>query len=232
LSNGFEANRAIQRNERNAMLQRESIAIHLEKKIVVRFAASILFALLLGSWFAPVFAQQPGQQTFASPDDAGSAFFGAMQKQDDQLPLSILGQAGEEVLSSGDPAEDADARVSFVVKYKEMHRYVTEPNGTVTLVVGAENWPFPIPLVNKHGSWYFDTAAGKDEILFRRIGKNEIAAMDACGDLVARRKSDILLARWETFRSNSPRSWSATKAGAMVFTGSMFPMRSIVHLIP
>jgi hypothetical protein len=178
----------IQRNERNAMLQRDSIAVHFEKKIVVRFGASILFALLLGSWFAPTFAQQPGQRTFPSPEDAGSAFFAAMQKQDDQLPLSILGHAGEDVLSSGDPAEDADARVSFVVKYKEMHRYVTEPNGTVTLVVGAENWPFPIPLVNNHGSWYFDTAAGKDEILFRRIGKNEIAAMEACGDLVDAQK--------------------------------------------
>jgi len=170
------------------MLQRDSIAVRFERKIVVRFAASILFALLLGSWFAPTFAQQPGQRTFPSPEDAGSAFFAAMQKQDDQLPLSILGQAGQDVLSSGDPAEDADARVSFVVKYKEMHRYVTEPNGTVTLVVGAENWPFPIPLVNHQGSWYFDTDAGKDEIIFRRIGKNELAAMDACRELVDAQK--------------------------------------------
>lgn len=170
------------------MLRRDSIAVHCEKKIVVRFAASILFALLLGPWFAPTFAQGLGQRTFPSPEDAGTAFFAAMQTQDDRLPLSILGQAGEDVLSSGDPAEDADARVSFVVKYKEMHRYVTEPNETVTLVVGAENWPFPIPLVNNRGSWYFDTAAGKDEILFRRIGKNEVAAMDACGDLVEAQK--------------------------------------------
>ena len=170
------------------MLQRNSIAIHFEKKSVGRFAALILSALISGSWFAPAFAQQPEQRTFGSPDDAASAFFAAMQTQDDQVPLSILGPAGEDVLSSGDPVEDANARISFVVKYREMHRFVTEPDGTLTLVVGAENWPFPIPLVSNRGSWYFDTLAGRDEILFRRIGKNEIAAMDACRDLVEAQK--------------------------------------------
>jgi DUF2950 family protein len=178
----------LKRDARNAMLQRNSIAVHFEKKSVIRFAASILFALLLVSWFAPTFAQQPGQRTFASPEDAASAFFAAMQKQDDQLPLSILGPAGKEVLSSGDPVEDANARISFVVKYQEMHRFVTEPDGTITLVVGAENWPLPIPLVHNHRSWYFDTLAGRDEILLRRIGSNEIAAMDACRDLVEAQK--------------------------------------------
>jgi len=78
-----------------------------------------------------------------------------------------------------------NARVGFVVKYQEMHRFVTEANGTVSLIVGAENWPFPIPLVNNHGAWFFDTAAGKDEILFRRIGKNELAAIDAIRELGA-----------------------------------------------
>jgi Protein of unknown function (DUF2950) len=188
LSSACEANMIIRRNERKAMSQRNSNAIHFEKKSVGRFAALILSALLVGSWFTPVFAQQPGQRTFASPDDAASAFFAAMQTQDDQLPLSILGPAGEDVLSSGDPVEDANARISFVVKYQEMHRFVTEPNGTLTLVVGAENWPFPIPLINHHGSWYFDTLAGRDEILLRRIGRNEIAAMDACSDLVQAQK--------------------------------------------
>jgi len=111
-----------------------------------------------------------------------------MQGQDDQAPLHILGPAGKDVLSSGDRAEDADARIGFVVKYQEMHRFVTESNGTVVLIIGAENWPFPIPLVNNHRSWYFDTAAGKDEIVFRRIGKNELAAMDACRELVEAQK--------------------------------------------
>jgi Protein of unknown function (DUF2950) len=176
------------RMERNTMLQRISTFVERERKSFVRFAVSALFAASLGCSLVPTFAQEPGQRAFASAEDAGPAFFAAMQTQDEQSLLNILGPAGKEILSSGDAAEDSDARVGFVVKYQEMHRFVKEPNGTVTLVVGAENWPFPIPLVNNHGSWYFDTPAGKDEILFRRIGRNEIAAMDACRDLVDAQK--------------------------------------------
>jgi hypothetical protein len=174
--------------ERNTMLHRISVFVQLECKGFVRFAVSVLFALSLGCSSAPMFAQEPGQGTFASAEEASRALFGAMEAQDEQAPLSILGAAGEDLPSSGDPQEDLDARVGFVVKYQEMHRFVTETNGTVTLVVGAENWPFPIPLVKTNGSWYFDTAAGKDEIVFRRIGRNEIAAMDACRDLVVAQK--------------------------------------------
>jgi hypothetical protein len=173
--------------ERNIM-QRISILFQSEGKCVLRIVASVLFALFLGCSFGPTFAQQPGQRTFASTEDAGNAFFAAMQAPDDQAPLTILGPAGKDVLSSGDSAEDADARETFIVKYQEMHRFVTEANGKVALVVGAENWPFPIPLANNHGSWYFDTAAGKDEIVFRRVGKNELAAMDACRELVEAQK--------------------------------------------
>jgi hypothetical protein len=174
--------------EKNIMLQWNAIFAQLKCKSVARFAVPALFALSLACSSTPIFAQEPGQQTFASPGDAGHAFFAAMQAQDDQAPLRILGPAGKDVLSSGDRAEDADARTGFVVKYQEMHRFVTESNGTVALVIGAENWPFPIPLVNNHGAWYFDSAAGKGEIVFRRIGKNELAAMDACRDLVGAQK--------------------------------------------
>jgi hypothetical protein len=174
--------------EKNIMLHRISIFAERECKNLVRSAARVLFALSLGGSFLPTFAQQPGQRTFASTEDAGRALLEAMQTQDERAPLNILGPDAKDVLSSGDPSEDADARVGFVVKYEEMHRFVTEPNGMVTLVVGAENWPFPIPLVSNHGSWYFDTDAGKDEILFRRIGENELAAMEACSALVDAQK--------------------------------------------
>jgi hypothetical protein len=176
------------RMERNTMLRRISIFVQVGCKNFARFAVSVLFVLPLGCSSAPMFAQEPGQRTFASAEEASRALFGAMEAQDEQAPLSILGAAGKEVLSSGDPQEDLDARVGFVVKYQEMHRFVTETNGAVTLVVGAENWPFPIPLVKSNGSWYFDTAAGKDEIVFRRIGRNELAAMDACRELVEAQK--------------------------------------------
>jgi len=174
--------------ERNTMLHMISFFVQLECKSFVRFAVSVLFALSLGCVSAPMFAQEPGQRTFASAEDASRALFDAMQAQDEQAALSILGRAGKDVLSSGDPVEDLDTRTGFVVKYQEMHRFVTETDGTVTLAVGAENWPFPIPLVKKNVSWYFDTATGKDEIVFRRIGRNEISAVDACRDLVDAQK--------------------------------------------
>lgn len=170
------------------MLQTMSNFVQGECKSFVRFVATAVVALSLGGSYAPAFAQQPGQQTFASAQDAARALLVAMQSQDEQSPLSVLGPAAKEVLSSGDSLEDADARVDFVVRYQAMHRFVTEANGIVTLVVGAENWPFPIPLVNNHGKWYFDTNAGKEEILFRRIGRNELAAEDACQDLVEAQK--------------------------------------------
>jgi hypothetical protein len=169
--------------EKNTMLHNFSIVVRLERKFV-RLVLPAMCALSLGCLPAPTFAQEPGQRTFTSAEDAGREFFAAMQSQDEQAPLRILGTAGKDVLSSGDSIEDSDARVGFVTKYQEMHRFVTEPDGKVTLVIGAENWPFPIPLVNNHGSWYFDTAAGEDEIVFRRIGKNEVAAMDALRELV------------------------------------------------
>ncbi|PYT90608.1 MAG: DUF2950 domain-containing protein [Acidobacteria bacterium] len=173
--------------ENRIMLQRISNSFQGKNKRFAGFAAAVL-AVSLGCSIAPLFAQEPGQRTFASTEEASRALFHAMQLQDEQAPLSILGQAGKEVVSSGDPQEDMDARTSFIVKYKEMHRFVTEEDGTVTLVVGAENWPFPIPLVKNNGSWYFDTPAGKDEILFRRLGRNELAAMDACRELVDAQK--------------------------------------------
>jgi hypothetical protein len=174
--------------EKNIMRHRISHFVLLKRMNLFRFAMPVLFGLSFGYSSAPTLAQEQGQRTFASAEDASRALFEAMQVQGEQAPLSILGPAGKELLSSGDPIEDSDARAGFVVKYQEMHRFVTEANGTVTLVVGAENWPFPIPLVNHHGSWYFDTDAGKGEIVFRRIGRNELAAMDACRELVAAQK--------------------------------------------
>lgn len=170
------------------MLRNMLILVRPGWRAFVRFAA---FALFVFSWrasYTPTLAQQVGQQTFASVEDAGRALFAAMHAPDDRSLMTILGPAGNDVISSGDPVEDLDARTNFSTKYEEMHRFVKEPNGTVKLVVGAENWPLPIPLVNKNGAWYFDTPAGKDEILFRRIGKNELSAMQACSDLVDAQK--------------------------------------------
>ena len=133
-------------------------------------------------------AQQPGQKTFSSPEDASNALVTAAQNNDEKAMLDILGPDGKQIVSSGDETEDAQSRANFVQRYQEMHRLVKEPDGTTTLYIGAENWPTPIPLVNKGNSWYFDTEAGKKEILYRRIGRNEISTIRVCQELVAAQK--------------------------------------------
>jgi Protein of unknown function (DUF2950) len=127
---------------------------------------------------------QAGQQTFPSPADASQALVAAIQKDDEGALLKVLGLNAKDIISSGDPAEDKQNRAQFAQKYQQMHRLRTEPDGTTTLYIGAENWPTPIPLMHKGSAWYFDTAAGKQEILYRRIGKNEMAVIQTCTELV------------------------------------------------
>src|ERR1035437_3828487 len=128
-------------------------------------------------------AQPAGQKTFSSAEEASTALVTAAQNNDEKAMLEILGPDGKQIVSSGDDIEDADSRANFVHKYQEMHRLVKEPDGTTTLYIGAENWPTPIPLVNKGNSWYFETEAGKKEILYRRIGLNELSAISVCQEL-------------------------------------------------
>jgi DUF2950 family protein len=144
--------------------------------------------LLTGGLAIPSLAQQPGQKTFSSPQDASSALVAAMQSNDEKAMLNILGPDGKQIVSSGDEIEDAQNRANFADKYQEMHRLVKEPDGTTTLYIGAKNWPTPIPLVNKDNAWYFDTDAGKREILFRRVGRNEMSTIHVCQELVAAQK--------------------------------------------
>jgi hypothetical protein len=159
------------------------------------FASTVLLMLLLlivlvvAGFFESSFAQAAPPpaassqvapaKTFASAAEAADALFQAALSQDEQALEAILG-AGKEVTSSSDEAEDKLEREQFTQKYQEMHRLVREPDGTTVLYIGAENWPFPIPLASKNGAWYFDCDRGKQEILFRRIGENEATAIDVC----------------------------------------------------
>lgn len=137
---------------------------------------------------APSLAQQQGQRSFDSPVAAVSALFTAVHSNSDRAMLSVLGPDGKRIVSSGDATEDVAARANFVRKYDQMHRLVKEPDGTLTLYVGAENWPMPIPIVQSGRAWYFDTAAGEREILYRRIGRNELSAIRVCEELAAAQK--------------------------------------------
>jgi Protein of unknown function (DUF2950) len=133
-------------------------------------------------------AMAQGQKSFSSPADASSALFKAMQGNDEKALLDILGPDGKQIVSSGDATEDANNRANFVRRYEEMHRLMKEPNGTTTVYIGARNWPLPIPIVGSGKSWHFDTEAGKKEILYRRVGKNEISTIHVCHELVAAQK--------------------------------------------
>jgi hypothetical protein len=144
--------------------------------------------LLAGCLVTRSMAQQAGQKTFASPEEASNALLTATDSSDEKAMLEILGRDAKQIVASGDENEDAASRANFVQKYKEMHRLVKEPDGTTTLVIGAKNWPTPIPLVSKGRAWYFDTEAGKNEILYRRIGRNEISTIRVCQELVLAQK--------------------------------------------
>jgi hypothetical protein len=144
--------------------------------------------LLMGCLAAGSPAQEKGQKTFSSAEEASQALVTALQSNDEKAILDVLGQDAKQIVSSGDDAEDRENRAGFIKKYQEMHRLVLEPDGTTTLYIGAKNWPTPIPLVKKDSAWYFDTDAGKQEILFRRIGRNEMSAIRVCEELVAAQK--------------------------------------------
>ena len=128
-----------------------------------------------------VASPKPVQKTFASPADAGTALFEAAKSEDQQALVAIFGPDAKEFLSSGDAVSDKDSLQAFVAAYNQMHRWIAIKSGGEMLVTGADNFKFPIPLgQNEAGQWFYDTAAGKDELLARRIGGNELSAIAAC----------------------------------------------------
>ena len=125
---------------------------------------------------------QSNQPTYLSAEDAAGALFQALQSGNEQAVEKVLG-ADHELVSSADAAADELDRKQFVQKYQQMHRLARQSDGTKILYIGAENWPFPVPLVTTNGAWRFDTDAGAAEVLFRRIGENEITVIRACHSL-------------------------------------------------
>ena len=124
------------------------------------------------------------QTTFASPAEAGQTLLATSRAQDKDTLTHIFGPRSSTVVNSGDPAEDKAALQSFVTKYDRMNRWVTMTDGSRVLYIGSDNYAFPIPLVQDSSSrWYFDTAAGKREIVARRIGRNELLAIDAASSI-------------------------------------------------
>src|SRR5262245_36639048 len=119
------------------------------------------------------------QQAFKTPEEAASALVGAAKTGDRKAIVTVLGPDGEDIVSSGDDVADAATRQKFVAAYDAKHEIAMEGADKSIMVIGQEDFPLPIPLVRKDGMWRFDTAAGREEILARRIGKNELDAIQA-----------------------------------------------------
>ncbi|MGA2249784.1 DUF2950 family protein [Terracidiphilus sp.] len=118
--------------------------------------------------------------SFATPEEAGEVLAKAAKGNDDAELLRVLGPDSKQILSSGDAKEDQGALADFAAKYQQMNRWAAMTDGSEILFIGADNYPFPIPLVSDgQGRWRFDTEKGKDEILARRIGENELLGIDA-----------------------------------------------------
>ncbi len=148
-------------------------------------ASLIVIAAVIGlAVSGPTFAQEAGQKTFSSATEAGDALAAAAGKHDKQEMLAILGPSAQNLVSSGDVVEDQESEDRFASKYREMHRFVATGNGRTFLYLGAENWPTPIPLQKSGSKWYFDSSFGEQEVLYRRIGSNELNVIQVCHAVV------------------------------------------------
>jgi Protein of unknown function (DUF2950) len=116
------------------------------------------------------------QQSFATPEDAAAALAAAVKSGPSDI-LKVLGKAADDIVSSGDEVADADTRQRFTSMYDTKHSVKTEGNKKATLMLGPDDFPFPIPLVNTRTGWEFDTDEGRIEVLYRRIGRNELDAI-------------------------------------------------------
>lgn len=151
------------------------------RKPGARYACVVLTLVLAAM---AVSALSADQRIFDSPGAAVNALVKAADKDDMNALDSILGSDARNVLSSGDAVADNNAREDFVAKYHEMHRLAYDVQDQVILYIGADNWPFPIPLTRQANGWTFATAVGKQELLYRRIGRNELYTIDVLRNLV------------------------------------------------
>jgi Protein of unknown function (DUF2950) len=153
------------------------------RRVTSYFLPSVICLATLIPNFAH--AQSAGQKTFSSSEAALTAFIQATRDGNPTELEAILGPGSEQVVQSSDSIADKAARDSFLTWYDEKHSLVPSSNREFSLQVGKEDWPLPIPLAHVDGKWYWDGAAGKEEILYRRIGHNELAAINVCRGIVS-----------------------------------------------
>jgi hypothetical protein len=119
------------------------------------------------------------QKSFKNAEEAVDALVSAVRSDDQKAIVTVLGPDGADIASSGDEVEDAATRKRFTEAFDAKHQINPEGDRKAVLVIGEQDWPFPIPIVRKDGGWRFDTAAGRDELLYRRIGRDELDTVEA-----------------------------------------------------
>jgi len=145
-----------------------------------RISFLILSAAVVMVFCLSVYAAGVPHKSFKSPEEAVKGLMEAVKAGDEKEVLAIFGPEGKEIISSGDEIADKEVRDRFIKAYDEMSMLVKKGANRVILAVGKDEWPFPIPIVKQKGGWSFNTRDGKEEILNRRIGKNELSAIQVC----------------------------------------------------
>lgn len=125
-------------------------------------------------------SQLHAQQAFRTPEKAASAFASAVKSGTESKMLKVLGKGGKDIIDSGDAVADAAVREKFTAAYDTKHSVSSEGDKKAVMIVGPEDFPFPIPIVRTKSGWKFDTDAGRREILYRRIGRNELNTIQTC----------------------------------------------------
>jgi len=135
--------------------------------------------LVLGLAYAPTAgaAPQQAQQSYATPDEAAAALANAARSHEQAALHAVFGPEGDRLLSSGDRYADEEQLRRFAAAYDEKHTLEPQGSGRMVLEVGNNDWPLPIPIVQADGRWHFDTKAGADELVNRRIGRDELSAI-------------------------------------------------------
>jgi hypothetical protein len=159
-------------------------------------AAGLLLTLAAAVVVLPSCRRAPeaAYRTFNSPEDAVKALSAAVTREKVDELLQIFGPEGKELIDASDPASARRGREVFTAAATERWKLVDRQGGGKTLVIGNEEWPFPVPLVQDAQGWHFDAAAGKEEVITRRIGRNELAVIDACQTYVAAQRRYASLA--------------------------------------
>jgi hypothetical protein len=164
------------------------------RQISALYAFSIAVAMVVMMTFAGSAFAAVKQKSFASAEEAVKALMTAARNNDDKELLSIYGADAKDLISSGDKVADKQRRENFLAKYDEQNKLVPNGNSTI-LVIGKNDWPFPIPIAKKGETWFFDTKKGKEEVLNRRIGENELYTIQTCLAIVDAQREYAILDR-------------------------------------